>query len=360
MKYHVKFKKIINLIMMLSIPLMLSATGCSRTDLSASGNNIICYAAIYNKGVYKSENGGISWYPLTTDQDEISFYSKKLIMSPDGKRLYIATTGAGLFFVDTEKGVLNRLNGFKDEDIRSMAFKKTPDGQHAGSSEFFVGKKETGIYKSLEGTNVWEPCNKGLTYRDVNMLFTSAGNLFAGTINGLFKWDETSKKWLDVSAGVKNKNIFAIDSDSQGKTLYAGAGAYQNAKGRFESVDSLYKSSDYGTSWEASCKGLPDDVLIFSVAVNPRKPERIYLGTSEGIYRSIDSGKKWSKTDDGLPDKLQILDIRIAPAAGSEDLVFAGGANGLFMALDNEKPEWVSRSYGLEQTFVSSILLQTN
>jgi hypothetical protein len=357
MTYTIKLK---NLIMMLGIPLMFFAIGCSKTDLSASGNNIVCYAAIYNKGVYKSDNGGISWYPLMADQDEISFYSKKLIMSPDAKRLYITTTGAGLYYFDMEKAVLNRLKGFRDEDIRSMAFRKVSDGQGPGSFELLVGKRETGIYKSLESTSAWEPFNKGLTYRDVNILFNSAGNLFAGTVNGLFKWDEMSKKWLDVSASIKNKNIFAIDADPQGKTLYAGAGAYQNNKGRFEDIGSLYKSSDYGTSWEASCKGLPDEVLIFSVAVNPRKPERIYLGTSEGIYRSIDSGKKWSKTEDGLPDKLRILDIRIAHTPGDEDLVFAGGANGFFMALDNDRPEWISRTYGLEQTFVSSILLQTN
>jgi hypothetical protein len=334
-------------------------SGCGKPDLSTIGKSIVCYAATYSKGVYKSDNGGISWYPLTSDQDDLYLYSKKLIMSPDSKGLYVATTGGGLFFIDIEKGILKTMGGFKNEDVRSVAFRKAASGQGSGV-EVIVGKRETGVYKLIEGTSNWEPLNKGLTYRDVNALFDGAGSLFAGTVKGLFRWDDSSKSWVDTSAGIENRNIFSVASSPDRKTIYAGAGVYQDKKGAFKSIPSMYKSLDNGNTWNASNKGLPNDILVFSIAVNPQRPERIYLGTSEGVYRSVDGGNKWSKTDDGLPGKFRVLDIKIVHLSGDKDLVYAAGVNGLYIALDDNNIEWASRSYGLENTYVSSILIQSN
>jgi hypothetical protein len=346
--------------LMILVSLLIASTnGCNKQDLSTAGESLVCYTAIYSKGVYKSDNGGISWYPLVASQDELYLYSKKLTMSPDAKKLFICTSGGGLFFIDTEKGTLNTINGFKDEDVRSIVFRKAAIGQGTGF-ETIVGKRETGIYKSIEGTGAWEQLNKGLTYRDVNVLAECGSRLFAGTIQGIFKCDESSKSWLDVSAGIENKNIFAITASPDGKIIYAGAGGYQKAKGRFKKIPSLYKSINNGNTWEASDNGLPKDALIFSISVNPQKPERIYLGTSEGVYRSTDSGIKWSKTDNGLPKDFRALEIKIAHLSGDEDLVYAAGMNGLFMAIDDKNPAWISRSYGLEKTYVSSILVQSN
>jgi hypothetical protein len=277
-------------------------------------------------------------------------------MSPDAKRLYITTTGGGLFFIDIEKGILNSVNEFKDEDIRSVVFKEMTGGQGTGY-EALVGKKEAGIYMSLQGKDNWEPFNAGLTYHDVNVLAKNDGGLFAGTVNGIFRLDEKSKTWIDISQGIGNKNILSIGADSGGKTIYAGAGVFQENKGRFDSIPSLYKGPDKGRSWERADDGLPSGLLVFSIAVNPEKQDRIYIGTSEGLYRSIDGGKKWTKTTKGLPDKFRALEIKVASMSSGIDIIYAAGANGLYMTKDDQNPEWATRSYGLEETYVSSILL---
>ena len=356
MTHLTKLKK---LVILLSLSFLLPAASCRKTDQSLLENNITCYASTYSNGVYLSENGGISWYPLIPEQDDICLYYKRLFLSPDAAKLYVATTGGGLFFFDMKKGVLNSVDELKDEDISSVAFRKVSTGQ-GNDFEILVGKKETGVSRALEGKDNWEHLNNGLTYRDVNVLFMNAGVLFAGTINGIFRWDDASNMWMDTSEGINNKNIIAMGSDHEGGNIYAGAGAYQYIKGMFQSVPSLYKSTDNGKTWERADKGLPDDALIFSIAVNPLKPERIYLGTSEGLYRSIDGGGKWSKTDYGLPDELRVLDIGITRISDDKDLVYAAGVNGIFMAQDDEDPEWTSRSYGLGKTFISSLLLQNN
>jgi hypothetical protein len=356
MTFKIKFKLSFLLIGSL---LILLAFGCSKPDLSTEGKNLVCYTATYSKGVYKSDNGGISWYQLTSDQDDLYLYSKKLFMSPDSKRLYVTTSGAGLFYFDMEKDVLNTLDGFKDEDIRAVAFRKTSAGSGVGF-ETITGKRETGVYRSMNGISSWDLLNKGLTYHDVNTLFDGAGSLFAGSVNGVFRWDDNSKSWVDSSSGIENRNIISFSSSPDGNILYAGAGVYQDRKGRFKSISSFYKSANNGSTWDVSDKGLPDGVLVFSIAVNPQRSERIYLGTSEGVYRSVDGGSKWSKADAGLPEKFKALDVKIAHVSGEKVLIYAAGANGLYMTVDDEQTFWVSRSYGLENTYTSSILVQNN
>jgi hypothetical protein len=356
MTFKIKFRLSFLLISGL---LILLVSGCSKPDLSTEGKNLDCYAATCSKGIFKSDNGGISWYPLTSDQDDLYLYSKKLFMSPDSKRLYVTTSGAGLFYFDMEKGILNTGSGFKNEDIKAVAFKKTLTGQGAGY-ETIAGKRETGIVKSIDGISSWKLLNKGLTYHDVNTLFDGSANLFAGTVNGVFRWDENSKSWIDSSQGLENRNICSFAASPDGKTIYAGVGVYQDRKGRFKSISSFYKSANNGSTWDTSDKGLPDGVLVFSIAVNPQRSERIYLGTSEGVYRSIDGGSKWSKIDAGLPRKFKALDVKIAHVSGDKALVYAGGANGLYVAIDDDKTFWASRSYGLDNTYVSSILVQNN
>lgn len=347
-------------IILSGVLLLLSVAGCrEKTDLSKSGEDIVCYAASFNGGVYISDNGGISWYPLLEDQEDIYFYFKKMFASPDSKRLYIATTGGGLFFIDMEKGVLDKVDAFKDEDVRSIVFRNTRNGEGAGL-EIYVAKKETGIHKGTAETDTWEPVNDGLTYRDVNVIYENSGSLLAGTINGLFRLDEKSKKWVDISEGIEKKNIISISATPDGGTIFLGTGAYQIKKGFFQDIPSLYRSTDNGETWEQAGKGLPDDVLIFSITVNPLKPERIYLGTSDGVYRSTDGGSKWSGMDEGLPEEFRALNIMIAHTTESEDLVYVVGANGLYMALDEDNPIWTSRSYGIEKTYISDILLKTD
>jgi|GEM_PF-3071529 len=348
-----------NFIIILCLSLLLSAAGCSKTqDLSPPGNNITCYAAAYNKGVYKSDNSGISWYPMISEQEDISFYSKRLFLSPDAKSIYVATSGNGLFSIDMGKGILSTVNNFKDDDVRSIVFKEAPDGQAAGI-EIYAAIKDTGINRKASGRDTWDPFNNGLTYRDVNVLFKGPGSIFAGTVNGVFKLDDASGIWKDSSEGMKNRNITAINSDPGGNPIYTGSGAYQSSKGRFENIPCLYKSADRGRTWAASDKGIPDGTLVFCIAVNPARPERIYVGTNRGIYRSVDGGGKWSKTAEGLPDNFIGLDIKITGISGGKELVYAAGVNGLYMTLDDKSQGWTSRSYGLDQTYISSILLMT-
>lgn len=326
--------------------------GCQKEMAIPEDYPIACYAAAYSKGVYKSENGGTSWFPLDMEQDKIQSYYKRLSLNPENAdKLYVATAGAGLFSLDVKTGNLENIYALGDENITSLAF---------DNKNIFASIPGKGIYQGSGDSIEWRLLNNGLSYYDVNMLYSKHSDMYAGTIKELFKWDKHAKKWTAASEGIKNKNIIAFDSDKEGTFLLAGAGAYGGEKGRFEKIPCLYISHDQGKSWVESDTGIPDGTLVYTIVVNPEQSERIFLGTSDGVYRSTDKGDTWEKMEDGLPNNLKAFDIKIARMIDGVDVVYAAGSSGVYMTLDDDETKWVSKSYGLEKTAITSIILMPN
>ena len=55
--------------------------------------------------------------------------------------------------------------------------------------------------------------------------------------------------------------------------------------------DGLFKSTDAGESWKPIGKGLKN---LAAVAVNPKRPNEVYVSAMEGsISRSTDGGMTW-------------------------------------------------------------------
>lgn len=75
-------------------------------------------------------------------------------------------------------------------------------------------------------------------------------------------------------------NGFAIDPENS-KTMFVAT------------RDGLFKSTDAGVSWKVIETELKNAA---AVAINPKKPNEIYLSTTGGtIYMSADGGMKWKK-----------------------------------------------------------------
>jgi len=335
--------------------LLILVPGCSKELPPPNEYKLTCYAASYGNGIYKSDNGGTSWFPLDADQKPIYSYYKKLYLSPlDKNTLYVTTTGAGLFTLGLHTGLLERVEQFKEENVTSVAFTDIVSTKPNNMS-ILVGMNGNGILKASMPAGSWQPCNNNLTYRNINVLFASDNALYAGTRKDLFRWNETSREWRATSNGIKNKNILSVSAE--GNTMYAGSGVYEEPKGRFEHIPCLYKSVDSGRTWKGSDKGIADGALIYTIAINHKRPERVYTGTSDGIYRSIDGGEHWSKMTAGLPDSFMVFEIKVERMPDGKDVVYAASSSGIFMAVDDEETMWASKSYGLEPTAITSIVL---
>jgi hypothetical protein len=323
---------------------------CEKSETVYQENGITCYVATYNQGIYKSDNGGRSWYPMKMNQEDLYLYFKRLFLDPDNNLLYVATTGAGLFSIDLNSETIQKIEQYKGKNVRSVAFVKNIDD---GKPATIAGVFDEGI--SMVNPVGKAYMNSGLTYRDINTMVTCGNDLFAGTVKDIFRWDNTKKIWESTSVGVKNKNIISLAATPKGDSLYAGAGGYLDAKGFFQSSPCLYISKDNGKTWEGWDDDIPRDTLVYSIAVNMKRPERMYAGTSDGVYMSDDGGDDWDKTDDGLPDDFRVFDIKIKNLSEGNDLVYAAGSKGIFMAFDSNDPEWINKDFGLPKTNITGI-----
>ncbi len=62
----------------------------------------------------------------------------------------------------------------------------------------------------------------------------------------------------------------------------------------------LYKSTDYGQTWEQIGMDLPDEPINV-VKEDPQNPSLLYVGTDHGLYISLDGGKTFMGMMKGLP-----------------------------------------------------------
>jgi photosystem II stability/assembly factor-like uncharacterized protein len=115
--------------------------------------------------------------------------------------------------------------------------------------------------------------------------------IFAGTDKGLYRSYDVSKGWEKVSFGSGiDENIFVIHtSPQQPETIWVGT-----------ATSGVIVSRDNGKNWQ-KVDGAPVNVPISSIVVDPKRPEYIYVGTSQTLYLSRDGGKNWNRRGGTLP-----------------------------------------------------------
>jgi photosystem II stability/assembly factor-like uncharacterized protein len=96
----------------------------------------------------------------------------------------------------------------------------------------------------------------------------------------------------------------------------------------------VFKTTDYGTTWQAVSDGFFETGSIGAIEVAESNPDVVYVGTGSdgirsnvilgrGVYRSNDAGKTWTKA--GLREVGQISDVRVHPSNPETVYVAAQG-----------------------------------
>ncbi len=63
----------------------------------------------------------------------------------------------------------------------------------------------------------------------------------------------------------------------------------------------VYVTRDYGKSWRAITKGLPEDAFIRVVREDPARKGLLYAGAETGVFVSLDDGARWQSLQLKLP-----------------------------------------------------------
>ncbi|MCE7937022.1 hypothetical protein DCC79_00455 [bacterium] len=113
----------------------------------------------------------------------------------------------------------------------------------------------------------------------------------------------------------------------------------------------VYRTDDGGQSWARLPVGLGQNVAM-ALAIDPRDPARMYLGTAgNGVIGTVDGGATWSPLNDGLFN-LNVLDLMLAADDPEHILVVAyGGGGGLFSSRDHGEHWYRVNDVDTQQAF---------
>lgn len=242
-------------------------------------NPDVLYLGLFQKGVYRSFNGGETWFPVNGQQWEL--FNKNITA------LAIDNNDANIVYIATENG----------------------------------------IYTTNDGGQNWNEMNNGLVSLDVKTLYINQNNqLFAGTRGyGLYEWQNS--EWI-AQPGFGNWGVIWPMWDDRPMYQYTSMliHPYNNSRmllGTFP--QGIYMSNDGGENWKESNIGWTNDG-VFSLICHPDNPEIVYAGTYNGVNRSLDFGKHWEMWDNGMPDEQWVFSIDFDPA--NPDIMYACSKNG--------------------------------
>jgi photosystem II stability/assembly factor-like uncharacterized protein len=210
----------------------------------------VCYHTYYEMGVEVSPDGGSKWKdigPWVSEDYACLFYPPVEVLgrvvAQAGETVLITETQGKLWAEVALQGV-----GRNAQLASALAI--------PGPGEILVGTDAGRVYRILRDTSGWDGV--------AAVRLTTPRDGFVSDIHV----DPRGRIWVSYS------------------TIQGGH---------------LFVSTDGGASWAERSGGLPS-VPVNAVAVDPARPDTLYVGTDNGVYRSPDSGSTWAEYGLGLPN----------------------------------------------------------
>jgi photosystem II stability/assembly factor-like uncharacterized protein len=141
---------------------------------------------------------------------------------------------------------------------------------------------------------------RGVIYT-IGPSFVRAGEILAGTDDGLIQLtQDEGKTWENVTPPEltpwsKVTHIEASHSDAG--TAYAAVDRH-----RLDDYQPyLYRTRDFGKSWQRVTNGIPDGSFLNCVREDPARKGLLYACTEKGVYVSFNDGDNWHSLQLNLP-----------------------------------------------------------
>lgn len=259
-----------------------SGRSCAVTGVI--GNNKIYYAGFAGGGIFKTEDGGISWHAIS----DSSFHSASC------GAIAVARSNPNIIYAGMGEVEMRGNISFGDGVYKSLDAGKT--WKHLGLNETYaIGEiavhpqNENIVYVAAQG-NIWKPNKERGLYKS-----TDGGENWKIVLKGI----DDSTGCIDVKMDPLNPNIIYASMYKAGRTPYA-----LNAGGK---GCGLYKSSDGGNTWKLISEnpGMPKGLngkinITISYINNNNIWASVENKENGGIYKSTDGGATWSQLNADL------------------------------------------------------------
>jgi len=197
------------------------------------------------------------------------------------------------------------------------------------------------VLKSTDRGSSWIPLGPDLTKGGKATITTIAespvvpGLLFVGTEDGNLQMSQDDgKTWANLADRIPGlphdlkgrANIFVSRIEPShfdpGKA-YVSFDGHQDDDFRVY----LFRTIDYGKSWESIKGNLPDGFPIKVAREDLINPNLLFVGTSIGVHVSVDGGQHWVPLKNGLPP-VPVADMLVHPT--DADVVIGTHGRGIY------------------------------
>jgi len=259
------------------------------------------YAGDSNGTVYLGDGKGSSWSEVNKLDGKVYCLATTLI--DENTYVYAGIEPAKLFLSLDDGKSWHELKSL--QNVPSAKEWHSPWGPADLSTIVFNPRDARGIYVGIEvggvlksndeGAN-WKEVSNGL-HKDVHCLAVNYYNpkiIFAATGAGIYRTVSAGELWVDVGKSIDLKYAVSVAiHPAKPNITYLAI-----AMGPPGNQALLYKSENYGDTWNLLHNGLPYPMLKGvrrrAMVINPAAPAEIYVGTSDGIvFYSPNEGMKW-------------------------------------------------------------------
>jgi photosystem II stability/assembly factor-like uncharacterized protein len=253
--------------------------GRSVTSCGVAGNPRVYYMGSTGGGVWKTENGGWSWFNISDGYFKTGSVGAVAVADSDPNVVYVGM------------------------------------GEHAPRG--VMSSYGDGVYKSTDAGKTWKKMGLDGT-RHISAIRIDPKNadiVYVAAQGAMYGPTEERGVYFSADGGVSWKKVLYVDENTgcadlsmdmnNPRVLYAAMWDYRRQPWEIRSGgkgSGLYKSVDGGQTWMKLWKGLPKEMGKMGISVSGANSNKVYAliesNTEKeegGLFASDDAGKSWDR-----------------------------------------------------------------
>jgi photosystem II stability/assembly factor-like uncharacterized protein len=175
------------------------------------------------------------------------------------------------------------------------------------------------LYRSEDHAVSWAPVSGDLTNGDEpgNLAYNTLTTVSVSPLNGnviytgsddgnVYCSVDGALTWVKRSENLPDRWVTCVTADPLMESrVYVTFSGYRWG----EYLSHVYRSDDYGETWQDIASGLPE-LPVNKLVVDPSDTGYLYLATDAGVYYSENDGLSWSPLSNGMP-LVVVTDLRL-------------------------------------------------
>jgi photosystem II stability/assembly factor-like uncharacterized protein len=254
----------------------------------------VWYAGTSPQGLFRSEDGGVTWQPFSSFHDDPGFrdwFGSEQDGTPDGPKLHS-------ILIDPR-------------DADHLSFAMSGGGVHKTRDK---GKTWAPLVKGLEVVEGFDP--KNIAFHDPHCVRMSPDpdRLWQQNHCGIYRLDRPSTEWVRVGKAMPKKvgdvglpmTVHPRDPDTAWVFPMDGGGVWPRTSP--DGIAGAFVTRNGGKTWKRLASGMPEGPVWWTVkrqamAADKGDPVGVYFGTTSGeLWGSRDEGGKWGTIARHLPE----------------------------------------------------------